>query len=432
MEHSGSGTLPHGSLDLARLQVAPDLTVRDRAERFSTFLEGEFERDLIVGREILGPMDREVLVRDPRTGESVPMLMFGSNNYLGLANHPYVREQTRQGVDRWGVGLGGPPLLNGTMSLHRRLEERVSSLKGKGSALLYSSGYSANVGWLSALAHRKDIVVLDEFCHASLYDGARASKATILPFRHSSLDDLEETLAMARRRHPVNLFVVVEGIYSMDGDLAPLDAIVALSKKHDAFVALDDAHATGVLGATGAGAAEHFGVEEEVDLVMGTFSKALAASGAFVASDPEVVRYLRFFSRSHFFSASMPPVTLSAIHAGLDVLEREPERRRRLFDNVRYLTESLTSVGIPVWSPSAIVPVRVPSRVRAVCRRVHEAGVFVNAIEYPAVPRGKERFRVSVMSEHTHPDIDRLVEALDRAFAAEGVPRGGESASELK
>jgi len=404
-------------LNVARLVADPSLTVCERAGAFAQFLERELDDGLLVAREVTGPMDREVTVRDAATGRERAMLMFGSNNYLGLANHPYVLAKVRETLDQFGAGLGGPPLLNGTMALHRRAEQRLSELKRMESALIYSSGYSANVGWIGALVGRKDVVVLDELNHASIFDGLRASKATILTFAHNSASDLDRTLTSAREKSPVNLFVIVEGVYSMDGDVAPLDRLVPVCKKHGAFIALDDAHGTGVLGAEGRGTAELFGVENEIDLVMGTFSKAFAASGAFVATTRDVVDYLRFFSRPYFFSASMPPVTLAILHAGLDVLEREPERRRRLHDNVRYLVRSLRAIGIETSSQSAIVPIHVGRNIRAISQRMHQAGIFVNAVEYPAVPKGRERFRVSVMSTHTREDIDRLVDGFERSVS---------------
>ncbi len=420
-------TSSESRLNLARFQANANLKLQDRVEQFSNILQRELERDLIVAREVVGPMDREVRVRDPETNEIRPMLMFGSNNYLGLANHPYILQQVRENLNRWGAGLGGPPLLNGMTHLHVLLEERVSALKQKDAALLYSSGYSANIGWLTALPNRKDIIILDELCHASIYDGARASKAAVTTFKHNCVDQLREKLAQADAKASQNIFVVVEGVYSMDGDLAPLDIMVPLCKEFGAFIALDDAHGTGVLGSRGCGAAEFFAVEHEIDLVMGTFSKALAASGAFVAANRQIVDYLRFFSRSYFFSASMPPALVALIHAGLDLLESELDRRQRLHANVRYLVERLESIGIRTSSQSAIVPVRVPRRIRRVSRRMHEADIFLNAIEYPAVPQDDERFRISVISEHTADDIDRLVEALDLALEEEGIDRSQRS-----
>ena len=335
---------------MQRLQADLRLNVRQRTEQYAEVLARELQRDLIVAREIVSPMDREVLVRDAHTGESRSMLMFGSNNYLGYANHPYVLEQVRESLDRWGAGLGGPPLLNGTMEPHAALQRRVSALKSKEAALLYSSGYGANIGWLTALPHRGDVILMDERCHASLYDGARAAKARLVTFRHSCVDDLRTKLRDARTLKPTDIYVVVEGVYSMDGDLAPLDRIVEVCRGSGAFIALDDAHGTGILGPTGAGTAELFGVENEIDLAMGTFSKALAASGGFIAATRQIVEYLRFFSRPHFFSASMPPMVIAALHAGLDLLEREPQRRVRLHENVRHLVELLGAIGVHTGS----------------------------------------------------------------------------------
>ena len=415
MKNHGRENRSHGRLDIVRFQANPNLSLDDRVEQFATFLGAELDDGLMVARQVVSPMDREVLVRDGTTGAVRPMLMFGSNNYLGFANHPYVRQCVRESLDRWGTGLGGPPLLNGTMGLHAQLEERVAVFKKKEAALIYSSGFAANTGWLGALVRHKDVVLVDELCHASIFDGARASKARLISFKHNSVPDLQEKLAQARSHNPVNLFVVVEGVYGMDGDVAPLDRIVPACQEFGAFIGLDDAHGTGVLGATGGGAAEMFGVEDEIDLAMGTFSKALAASGGFVAARREIVDYLRFFSRSYFFSASMPPVEIATILAGFDLMATEPERRVRLHKNARCLVEALAGIGVLTSTQSAIIPVYIPEPIRLVSRRLHEAGVFVNAIEYPAVPRDAERFRVSVMSEHTRADMDRLVAALDEA-----------------
>ncbi len=419
---SGAQGSEHG-LRLSRFLADARIKLRDRVKQFSRFIEGEYRRDLLVGREIAGPMGRSALVRDSTTGDVRPMLMFGSNNYLGLANDPQVLTGVREGLSRYGAGVAGPPMLNGTTSLHRELQRRLSRLKCAEDALIYSSGYSANIGWVSGLVGRRDVVVLDRLCHASAFDGLRLTKARVVTFRHNDVTDFEAKLAkVASREDFVNIFVVVEGVYSMDGDLAPLDLIVPLSRRFGAFLVVDDAHGTGVLGENGRGAAEHFGVEGRVDLVMGTFSKALAVTGGFLAGSKEVIEYLRFFSRSYFFSASLPPTTAAAVLAGLDVIEQEPERRQELHENVRYLVQELRSRGIETESSSAIVPVRVPRGIRRVACRLDDAGIFVNAIEYPAVPKGKERLRVSVTSEHTRQDIDRLVDALTAALEEENVP----------
>jgi glycine C-acetyltransferase len=423
-------------LNLARFLADPKLKLRDRLAQFSDFIAGEYRRDLLVRREVVGPMGRSVNVRDRVTGQVRPMLMFGSNNYLGLANDPFVLERVRECLSEFGAGVAGPPMLNGTTTLHRDLEAKLSRLKGTQSALLYSSGYAANIGWLTGLVGRRDAVVLDERSHASAFDGAKQARGHTVTFRHNDVADLSAKLAtLAASGDFINLFVSVEGVYSMDGDLAPLDEIVAVCRQADAFLVVDDAHGTGVLGEHGRGAAEHFGVEGQVDLVMGTFSKTFAVNGGFLTGRTETIEYLRFFSHPYFFSASLAPITVAAVLAGLEVIETQPKRRERLHANVRYLMERLRSLGVGCssaatderQSQSAIVPIHVPQGIRAMARRLHEAGTFVNAIEFPAVPKGQERLRVSVTSEHTREDVDRLVEALASAFAefgrvAEGAP----------
>ena len=427
-EGSDTAARPGGrgrpELRLPRFLADSRMRLADRVSRFARFIEGEYQRDLLVAREIVSPMGREVYVRDPRTGIARPMLMFGSNNYLGLVNDPLVTERVKQAASRWGAGVAGPPMLNGTTSLHRSLEHRLSRLKCTEAALLYSSGYGANVGWISGLVGRRDVVVLDERSHASAFDGIKHTKARAVTFRHNDVADLRARLAeIASSDKCANVFVLVEGVYSMDGDLAPLDEIVPLCRRFDAFLVVDDAHGTGVLGDNGGGAAEHFGLQGEVDLAMGTFSKAFAITGGFLAGRKEVIDFLRFFSRPYFFSASLPPMAVAAVLAGLDILARQPERRARLHENVRYLVGALCSLGIDCRSESAIVPVRVPAgkSIRRLGRRFDDAGIFLNAIEYPAVAAGEERFRVSVSSEHTRSDLDRLVSLFAEIWREEGI-----------
>jgi glycine C-acetyltransferase len=405
-------------LELSRFLANPKLKLRDRLAQFSDFIAGEYRRDLLVRREVVGPTGRSVRVRDLATGQIRPMLMFGSNNYLGLANDPLVLRRVRECLSQFGAGVAGPPMLNGTTTLHRNLEAQLSRLKGAQSALLYSSGYAANIGWLAGLVGRRDVVVLDERSHASAFDGAKLARGHTVTFRHNDVADLSAKLAaLAASGDFVNLFVSVEGVYSMDGDLAPLDEIVAVCRQFDAFLVVDDAHGTGVMGEHGRGVAEHFGVEGRVDLVMGTFSKTFAVNGGFLAGRTETIEYLRFFSHPHFFSASLPPMTVAAVLAGLEVIETQPQRRTRLHANVRYLVERLHSLGVDCRSQSAILAIPVPQGIRRMARRLHDAGIFVNAIEYPAVPKGAERLRVSLCSEHTRCDLDQLLAALATVFA---------------
>jgi len=393
----------------------------ERVKFFSDFIQGVDERhQSFYRRPILTPSDREVVVEDPVTGRCKTMLMFGSNNYLGLANHPLVAEKVRNAMERFGVGIGGPPLLNGTTSLHRELEERLSAFKRAEDTVLFSSGYAANVGLVTALTGRNDVVLYDELSHASFADGLRMSDARSVFFRHNDLLKLDELLFKHGASKAGDRFVGVEGVYSMDGDLAPLDRLVPLCKKHGAVLIVDDAHGTGVLGRTGGGIAEHFGLEGKVDVLMGTFSKSFGVAGGFVSASKPVVDYLRFMARSHMFSASLPPIVVAAVLAGLDVIAAEPDRLRNLHSNVRYANREFRRRGFPVHTPTPIIALRVPEwmNIREAALRFHESGIFVNAIEYPAVPVRQQRFRISLTADHTKNDIDRLVEAAETVWQA--------------
>src|SRR5690606_6410631 len=283
------------------------LGFRDRTALFSRFLGGLLRHEPMGGmffRRVLSPVDREVLVQS-HDGATRPMLMFGSNSYLGLPTHPHVQARVREALDRWGAGVGGPPMLNGYLALHRALEERLAAFEGTEDAVLFGSGYAANVGLMSCLPTASDVVLYDELSHASFLDGFRLGGHTGVAFAHNDLGALEARLETLAGR-PGDRFVGVEGVYSMAGDLAPLDGLVALCRRHGASLVVDDAHGTGVTGG-GGGTARHFGVHGQVDVVMGTFSKALALSGGFVACEKPVADYLRLVARSYVFSASLPP-----------------------------------------------------------------------------------------------------------------------------
>jgi glycine C-acetyltransferase len=337
--------------------------------------------------------------------------MFGSNNYLGLANHPRVREHAMNTIRTFGTGIAGPPLLNGYTCLHRELESRLAALKGNEDALLFSSGYNANVGLVTGLTVPGDVVLYDALSHASFYDGLKMSGVIAKKFRHNKISHLEMLLNGSAKNVGKDLFVAVEGIYSMDGDLAPLHRLAPLCKKYSALLIVDDAHGTGVLGATGRGTAEHFGVENDIDITMGTFSKVFAVTGGFITAAKPIISYLRFFARSYMFSASLPPMVLASVLSGLDVLEDEPERLTALHENVQYLSRGLCALGFNVKPQSAIIPIRVPEsmNIRKAAYEFHRRGIFINAIEYPAVPLSQQRFRISVMTTHTKSDLDRLL-----------------------
>jgi glycine C-acetyltransferase len=393
-------------------------TLEERVLAFQQFLSGlDTKGHLLYRRQICSAPDREVIMNDPLTGNRRPMLMFGSNNYLGLATHPHVRERVLSAIERFGTGLGGPPLLNGYTDLHAELEMALSTLKNTEDTLLFPCGFNATMGWLTALVQPADVFFYDEYNHASLHQGLQLLKCRKIPFRHNDLADLQRKLAVFALPG-TSSWIMVEGVYSMDGDLAPLPELANLSQTYTSRLVVDDAHGTGVLGANGSGTVAHFGVEG-VYLHVGTFSKSLAATGGFISGPRDVISYLRFMSPQYMFSASLPPLLIATILGGLEVIRKEPKLRERLHANVAYLIDRLNFIGIRVASQSGIVPVLLSGqgRARELALAIHQRGIFLNAIEYPAVAYDQERLRISVMATHTTDDLDQLVQVLVDVFA---------------
>jgi 8-amino-7-oxononanoate synthase len=354
--------------------------------------------------------------------------MFGSNNYLGLTTHPHLIEAVKRAVDEFGVGMGGPPLLNGMSSLHRKLEARIAQFKGSEDALLFASGFQAQLGWVNGLLRDDDVLICDELVHASLYDAIKlvsvGTRVRAFTFKHNNCEDLEKRLVKCQQLETANrlIYVAVEGVYSMDGDLAPLPAIRELCDRYGAILVVDDAHGTGVMGKKGTGTDEHFGLKGRIDVTMGTFSKALGVTGGFITASREVIEYLRFFARSYMFSASLSTPVVAAILAGFDIIEQEPERISQLRANSNYLLQQLQASGFQASSDSAIIPVRIPAEIaiRTLAWRFHQEGIFVNSVEYPAVPLNAQRLRISVMATHTREDLDTFIHVcknLDREFS---------------
>ncbi len=391
------------------------MNLQKKTEFFDSFINDlQSNKQMLHLRIISSPADREVKVVDSYTGEVRSMLMFGSNNYLGLANHPYVKEFVCRMIRKYGTGIGGPPLLNGYTALHHELEERLAHLKGAEDVLIFSSGYGANVGLVSALMNNEDLVVYDSYSHASFHDGIKMSGAQAVHFSHNDVRLLAQTLERTESMNFKDRFVGVEGVYSMDGDISPLDKIVPICKRNNAILIVDDAHGTGVMGKSGSGTAEHFGLDGEVDITMGTFSKTFAVTGGFVAASKSIINYLRFFARSYMFSASLSPTVVASVLAALDVIEKEPELYQKLRDNINYTAACLNQLGFPANSLTPIFPLRVPvnMNIRNASFEFHQKGIFINSIEYPAVPKSQQRFRISIMATHTKEDIDRLIEAI--------------------
>jgi 8-amino-7-oxononanoate synthase len=339
-----------------------------------------------------------------------------------LTSHPKVKEAAVDAVRRFGTGCAGSRLLNGTLSLHEALEDRLARFIGKPAVVTFSTGFQVNLGTISCLLNRGDVVYLDKQDHACIFDGAHLSFAKVRKFAHSDPGDLRRL--MAADPAPDGRLVVVDGVYSMEGDIAPLPEIVEIAREFRAGVMVDDAHGLGVLGRHGRGTAEHFGLETDVHLIMGTFSKALASIGGFIAGEREVVNHIRHAARSLIFSAALTPASAAAAAAAVDILEDEPERRERLWRNSRFLKNGLSGLGFCTGdSRSPVVPIIVGDDLLAfaMTRRLDEEGVFVNPVVSPATPKGRALLRTSCMATHTEDHLTRALEACARVGREFGV-----------
>lgn len=357
------------------------------------------------------------VVEDTVTEDQKEMIMMGSNSYLGLHIHPRVISAAKNALDRYGAGAGSPPHFSGTYNIHRELEKNLALLKGTEDAMVFPSGYSTNVGILSAFLNSNDTLIIDKFAHASIIDGGILSRARIASFRHNDMESLEKALIRTKNSAGDRL-VAAEGVYSVDGDIAPLNEIYSLVKKHGAKLMVDDAHGTGVLGKTGRGSAEHFDLEGKIDIVMGTFSKALGGIGGFVCAKKEIIRYLRFYSRSYFFAASVSPVQAAALNEAVLVLTEEPEWLLKLNDNIHFFHFELRKRGFNLENcQTAITPVIIGDSFKAeqVTNFLHDRGVFVNCVPYPASPRKKERIRMSLSALHRKEDLKKVIQFLEEA-----------------
>jgi 8-amino-7-oxononanoate synthase len=366
-------------------------------------------------RMISGPQGPRVVL------DGKPVLLLCSNNYLGLADHPRVREAAADAAMRWGVGAGASRLVSGTMTPHRRLEERLAEFKQTEAALLFGSGFLANLGVVSALAPKGAVVFSDELNHASIVDGCRLAGAETFVYEHGDMDHLEWGLRQSAGR---GALIVTDGVFSMDGDVAPLEEIVELARRHEVRVMVDEAHGTGCLGPGGRGAVAEAGLEQEVDVVVGTLGKALGSYGAFVACESVTARYLVNTARPLIFSTALPPMAAAAAMAALDLLTEQPRRVEKLQDNADTLREALALEGFEVaGSSTQIVPLIVGEAKTAlrVAEAALEQGVFAQAIRPPTVPDGTSRLRLAVMASHTRGELKEAAQVLARAALKAGV-----------
>ncbi len=364
-------------------------------------------------RTVDGPQDSWITVEGKRA------LLLCSNNYLGLANHPALIEASQRAAAEFGVGSGASRLISGSMRLHHDLEERLAELKRCERALLFTSGYQANIGVIGALVGNSDAVFSDELNHASLIDGCRLSRARVHIYPHCDTEALAEQLRTSQARRKL---IVTDSIFSMDGDTAPLRKICTLAEEHDAMVLVDEAHATGCIGPHGAGVVAAEGLQDRVTVQMSTLGKALGTFGAFVAARRPIIELLVNKARSFIFTTALPPPIVAAAHAGLDLAIRDAPRRRQLADNAAFLTQQLRQSGLPVGEGAChILPVLIGDsrRTMQLSEALLDSGVFVQGIRPPTVPNGTARLRITVMATHTTEDLRFAVKMFQRAFAAE-------------
>ena len=362
-------------------------------------------------RAISSEQDTEVLMNGRK------VLMFGSNSYMGLTNHPKVIEAAVEATKKYGTGLAGSPFLNGTLDLHKKLEARLAEFVGKEDAMLFSTGFGVNLGVVSTLTGREDYVILDEQDHASIIEGRRLSFSTALKYKNNDMESLEQQL---KRCAPDKAkLIVTDGVFSMEGDVANLPEIVRLAKKYNAQVMVDEAHGIGVFGEAGRGTTNHFGLTDDVDLIMGTFSKSFASLGGFVATDKIITNYLRHHCREYIFTASITPASTAAVNAALDIMIAEPERQQHLWDITHFALENFRAMGCEIGNTSTpIIPlfIRDDYKTFHITRDLLDEGVFVNPVVTPAVAPQDTLIRYSLMATHTREQVERSLEAIHKVF----------------
>jgi len=350
------------------------------------------------------------------------VLMFGSNSYLGLSDDPRLKEAAIAAVKKYGTSCSGSRFLNGTLDIHEELEEKLAKFVGKDEAVTYSTGFQVNLGVVGCLGFRGGFIFLDALDHACIIDGSRLSFSEVRKFRHNDMADLEKKLWLTPRN--ANKLIVVDGVYSMEGDLAPVPQLVELCKKYNASLMIDDAHGLGVVGENGSGTASHFGLTKDVDLIMGTFSKSFGSLGGFIAGDKTVINYLKHNSRTLIFSASMTPAAVAAASKALDIMIEEPERRENLWKVTRHAQEAFKANGFDTGhTQSPIIPLFVRDTFKAmtIVKMAYEAGVFITPVIAPAVPEKDVLIRFALMATHNTEQVDEAVEKLTKIFKSLGV-----------
>jgi 8-amino-7-oxononanoate synthase len=367
-------------------------------------------------RVIESEQDTEVVINGKK------VLMFGSNSYLGLTNHPRIKEAAKAAIDKYGTGCAGSRFLNGTLDIHLELERKLAEFVGKEEAIVYSTGFQVNLGVVPAFTGRNDYIILDELDHASIIEGSRVSFSKVLKYRHNDMESLEKILQRCEADRMK--LIVVDGIFSMDGDIANLPRIVELSEKYNGTVMVDDAHALGVIGKEGRGTSSHFGLTDRTDMIMGTFSKSLASIGGFIASDSATINYLMHHSRTLIFSASISPAAAASVIAALDIIREEPERIRHLGDITAYMIKNLKHYGFDLGNTETpIIPLMIRDNMKtfALTKALLDEGVFVNPVLSPAVANDSTLIRLSLMATHSYEQIDFAVDRLIKVGKSVGI-----------
>jgi 8-amino-7-oxononanoate synthase len=378
--------------------------------------DGMRKNYMVYGQPMMSGPQTEFMVFDHNTQTVRPFLNFCSYNYLGYSYHPEVKKAVIDTIEKWGTGAVSAPLLSGYSHPIKELEDEIAALKGKEAAVVFSTGYATNLGILSALLRPGDVAVLDILSHASIYDGVRLAGADIKVFAHNNPQHLEKVLKSLEGRRVI---VCVEGVYSMDGDTANLPELIPVCKKHKAKVLVDEAHATLIFGNRGGGVAEHFGMEEEVDIAIGTFSKSFGAIGGFAAGKEKLMTYLRMFSNSYVFSCAMAPHTAAGILKVIELFKKDGSERDRLWENTRYMHTHLKEAGLDIAETKCqVVPIMAGSdlRLREISKRIQANGLYTGVVTYPAVSKNKTRLRLSVSSKHTREQMDRCVAIIKEVY----------------
>ncbi len=369
-------------------------------------------------RKIESEQDTEVII------DGRKVLMFGSNSYLGLTNHPKLKQAAIDATEKYGTGCAGSRFLNGTLDTHVALEKRLAEFVGKDDAIIFSTGFQVNLGVVSILTGREDYIIWDELNHASIIEGMRLTYSTKLKYKHNDMASLERRLKQCTPGKVI--LIVVDGVFSMEGDVCNLPEIVRLAKKYNATLMVDEAHGIGVLGDCGRGVCHHYGLSKDVDLIMGTFSKSFASLGGFVAGDKVLINYLRHHARSYIFSASCTPASTAAAGAALDIMLSEPDRFERLWDLTHYALDRFRTLGFEIGNTSTpIIPLFIRNNEATFCitRDLFQEGVFVNPVVSPAVPPEDTLIRFSLMATHTKEQLDFAINALHKVFVANGIIR---------